>query len=267
MLQRPTKGIASERNLSAVGRRARRCRGFTLLELLVVVAIIGAIIAILLPSLAKARRKSMEVICSTDLRTLQQVTRLYASDFGGQYMDFKVDYGKDPVYTQPNKTPYWMRQYYTRVLADYGIERRYFYSPFNPTWNADYYWRYNNKQWETVMGRFYFGSRTIQQAHYDGMQNRPGDMYAALFPTHTTDTTYFKIMWTDLNRQWPTGPTTDFYKPSTSQWGADHMYDEVDLEWPAGSHQAYEDGSVEWKFKDEIIYESRVNGSEIWWAE
>lgn len=52
--------------------------GFTLIEVLVVVAIIALLIAILLPSLARAREQARRTNCLAHLRTLGQTMVMYA---------------------------------------------------------------------------------------------------------------------------------------------------------------------------------------------
>ena len=103
-----------------VGRRNRALwrRGFTLIELMVVVAIIAILAAMLLPSLSKARKRAKVAACASNLKQTTTYSAMYSSDKDGQLTAYTT---KSSVYwaVWPN-TPkvstfagspwYWMGQ-------------------------------------------------------------------------------------------------------------------------------------------------------------
>ena len=65
----------STRTSSPFGRR-----GFTLLELLVVIAMIAVLVALLLPALSSAKERARRASCLNNIRQFILATHLYAHD-------------------------------------------------------------------------------------------------------------------------------------------------------------------------------------------
>jgi len=79
-------------------RFGRRAKGFTLVELLVVISIISLLMTILLPSLSRARSQARASVCMSNLRQIGFVVYLYANDYDG-YLP--------PAYEPDNSTHWW----------------------------------------------------------------------------------------------------------------------------------------------------------------
>lgn len=105
-----TNGV--QRGDSVTKLRHTRVRfGFTLIELLVVVAIIAILIAILMPSLGKAREQAKQVYCMANLRQIGIAVAIYV-DENQQYLPPRGG-------SSPGTLPYYLDST-IKISHDYG---------------------------------------------------------------------------------------------------------------------------------------------------
>ncbi|MCW5757470.1 MAG: prepilin-type N-terminal cleavage/methylation domain-containing protein [Phycisphaeraceae bacterium] len=81
-----------------------RARGFTLVELLVVVALVGGMVGVLLPALAGARGAARSAVCLGQLRQMGVAWTLYAGDHRGLAMPLAYT---DAAHTRGGDGIYW----------------------------------------------------------------------------------------------------------------------------------------------------------------
>jgi prepilin-type N-terminal cleavage/methylation domain-containing protein len=73
-------GSGSRMTLAVNPRRSREEKGFNLIELLIVIAIIGILAALLLPALSIAKERGKRVQCTSNLRQIGVVMTMYAGE-------------------------------------------------------------------------------------------------------------------------------------------------------------------------------------------
>lgn len=83
--------------------------GFTLIELMIVIAIIAILAAILIPSFIRARQQGQLAACESNERNIGTSLEMYANDNNGQY---PVQAALGPITTMaPTIVPTYMRVY------------------------------------------------------------------------------------------------------------------------------------------------------------
>ncbi len=89
--------------------RGKTDKGFTLVELLVVMSIISLLLAVLLPSLRRVRQQGQAVVCMNNIKQLGFAFMLYGGEYNGYAMPARVDQTKI----------YWWGE-----VTNYGIDHK-----------------------------------------------------------------------------------------------------------------------------------------------
>ena len=128
----------------------RRKNGFTLIELLIVIAIIGVLIGLLLPTVTAARESARRTQCAANLRSIGNAMMAYGTD-----NDRKV-----PVHSSGGNNWLWDIARPTRdALIRNGMVRKAFYCPNVDRETDDAIWDFSGAGGWTVVGYWFLNQR------------------------------------------------------------------------------------------------------------
>jgi len=240
--------------------RASR-RAFTLIELLVVVAIIAVLIAILLPSLSRARESTKKTVCAANLKAQGTGMSVYAASFGDSLPIF---YNNGCVWPCDEDNQFAnplldinQQQASTMAGSDRADSlRRMFYCPSNQTYSE------SNNHWNVAgsyraHGYAYFNSRwapgmertNLDQAVLPTPRTQPPMKYlfklsANLFPSQVelaNDLIFTVQPGTPMT---PNLSNVNWIFPNDTTTELNHR---VGRNAPAGANSLCCDGHVEWR--------------------
>ena len=260
-------------------------RGFTLVELLVVISIIAILIAILLPALQNARDSARLAGCAARGNGWATTLHAQALDNDNRFRDTgnrngEWDGAGVPGSNRKTPQPYWMNAAAKQDINEgYGLPREYFYCPMNQDWNSDAFWTGNWSGNIPVIGYSIFVGRehllVDGAANVSGFEEVPADQFR--FRANTEDSAFYDVMVTDLTRYW----NGSFNRPESNQRASNHIdgeYAQNITEMPpgeGGGHRTMIDGSTEWVPQNELGQQSgsapapgmrqfRVRGVNFW---
>jgi len=236
-------------------------RGFTLIELLVVVAIIALLIAILLPSLGKARELTNRTVCAANLKSQSTSFAIYAAQFN------------DRLPTDGSKVGSWLwdepKFFGDKLLAvnpgsgtdgmNADSVRKIFYCPSNPEQNANDLWVFGGNPFR-VLGYGYFN----EHANFIGTINfdpkRDGNTQRYLTKFSQNNASRLELAFDAIIQG-----SDNSYTVIGGGWASGkHTTSHVTNQQPAGQNVMYCDGHVDWKGFKETNASYVSTGPKFW---
>jgi prepilin-type N-terminal cleavage/methylation domain-containing protein/prepilin-type processing-associated H-X9-DG protein len=127
----------------------KRC-GFSLIELLVVISIVGLLAAMLVPALKQARESARAAACASNLRQMGLATQMYLDDYG-RYFTYFTTQGPNRLWYFGLESPYspsgapgtrhidlTKAKLYPYIQSLHGVEVCPSYDYYSPLWRQKF---------------------------------------------------------------------------------------------------------------------------------
>ncbi|MCC7349007.1 MAG: type II secretion system protein [Phycisphaerales bacterium] len=217
----------------------RRIKGFTLVELLVVIGIIALLISMLLPALGKARESAKRAACASNLRQVGLLWQMYANEHKGFFPDHGIGFGNWTLIT-PDLHDIFDNQY--------KFNHRAFYCP---DWNTDvnggdpdYLWA--NPRTDTTPHTYTVGySIYMPQGNTIAWNNALGNKLPPLMKNSDKRAAEIPLAFDETNLYGPPYNSTITYGYSTHYSKGPK---------PDGGNALFGDGHVVWRPFSEMIH-------------
>ncbi len=202
---------------------------FTLIELLIVVAVIAILAAMLLPALGRARELARRACCMSQLRQAGVGFLMYYDDFGTLPVRTGLENHNPHVLHMSTRPQYDMRP----VLLDYVPEKEVFYCPSNRLRIADEYWYTNDRNWA---GMTYQCTFWINENRWNQGLPRPTEGFRKLTASVPimADFVFSDLASPTVHSSENASPTGRYNHPLRASG------------YPQGSNNLYADGHVGW---------------------
>jgi prepilin-type N-terminal cleavage/methylation domain-containing protein/prepilin-type processing-associated H-X9-DG protein len=115
-------------------------RAFTLVELLVVMAVVALLVCLRLPAFARVRGQTTRAQCAANLKQYDLAVQTYGAD-NGSYL---------PALPNQGSWPWDMPASISTLLSRYGAQRQQLYCPANPSQNVNGLWNFGLPTFRTT---------------------------------------------------------------------------------------------------------------------
>jgi type II secretory pathway pseudopilin PulG len=229
-----------------------RCRAFTCLEFLVVVAVLAGLAAILLPALARSKQKALRVVCLNNEKQLYTSLQIYCAENGDK---LPLAGFAAWAWDMPAST--------SAAMLNSGCTKKTFYCPStaprftdNEDWqNANSLWNYGNPNYSMTGYSFAMGAVTLDPQYQN--QRILAELHTNSSPFQIfTDNPATRELIPDVilstGETVPVTGTDNFtaiYGGFTQNgYAYPHLSAHVERGlFPAGGNIAYKDGHARWK--------------------